>query len=141
MTRKIMTLRRMTRRLTHIFAALLVSMLLAAPGSARADDDGFLSAVDDMPLMPGLAETGDGGIAFDKPTGRIVRAVATGDVSEKDVRSFYIGTLPQLGWVREKKLELIGDLLVFRRERERLEIQIVPESAAHTEVRFSIEPD
>lgn len=140
MTRRTMTLRRMTRRLTHIFAAMLVSALFAVPGVARAAD-GFLSAVDDMPLMPGLAETGDGGIAFDKPTGRIVRAVATGDVSEKDVRSFYTGTLPQLGWVREKKLELIGDLLVFRRERERLEIQIVPESAAHTEVRFSIEPD
>ncbi len=140
MTRKIMTLRRMPRRLTHILAAMFVAVLLSAPGGARADD-GFLSAVDDMPLMPGLAETGDGGIAFDKPTGRIVRAVATGDVSEQDVRSFYIGTLPQLGWVREKKLELIGDLLVFRRERERLEIQIVPESAAHTEVRFSIEPD
>ncbi|NIJ42149.1 hypothetical protein FHS78_002442 [Parvibaculum indicum] len=136
-----MTLRRMTRRLTYVFAALLLSAALAAaPGIARADD-GFLSAVDDMPLMPGLAETGDGGIAFDKPTGRIVRAVATGDVSEKGVRAFYNGTLPQLGWEREKKLELIGDLMVFRREGERLEIQIVPEGTAHTEVRFSIEPD
>ena len=130
----------MTCRFTHMLAALLVSAFLVVPVVARADD-GFLSAVDDMPLMPGLAETGDGGIAFDKPTGRIVRAVATGDVSAKDVRAFYTGTLPQLGWEREKKLELIGDLLVFRREQERLEIQIVPEGAKHTEVRFSIEPD
>ena len=136
-----MTLRRMISRPTLMLAAFMaLSAMFAAPMPASADG-GYLSAVDDMPLMPGLAETGDGGIAFDKPTGRIVRAVATGDVSEKDVRSFYVGTLPQLGWEREKKLELIGDLLVFRREEERLEIQIVPEGAAHTEVRFSIEPD
>ena len=140
-----MIFRRMTHRLTHMFAALLVSAFLAMPvlalSSAAHAGDGFLDAVDDMPLMPGLAETGDGGIAFDKPTGRIVRAVAVGDVSAKDVRAFYAGTLPQLGWEREKKLELIGDLLIFRREQERLEIQIVPEGAARTEVRFSIEPD
>ena len=135
-----MTLSRMTCRPTHMLAAFFVLAMLAMPAPARAGD-GYLSAVDDMPLMPGLAETGDGGIAFDKPTGRIVRAVATGDVTAGNVRAFYTGTLPQLGWEREKKLELIGDLLVFRREQERLEIQIVPEGATHTEVRFSIEPD
>ena len=118
--------------------ALLCCALLFAPLSAHAQ--GFLDAVEDMPLMEGLAETGDGGIVFDKPAGRIVRSVAEGDVAPSDVRAFYVETLPQLGWTRAAEYELIGELLLFRREGEQLEIQIVPVSQTHTEVRFSIEP-
>ncbi len=120
-------------------AALVVALSFAAPHASFAS--GFLDAVEDMPLMDGLAETGDGGIVFDKPTGRIVRCVAEGDVAPSAVRAFYIDTLPQLGWTRAEEEELIGELLLFRREDERLEIQIVPVSQAHTEVRFSIEPE
>lgn len=119
--------------------ALVTALALAMPRAAFAG--GFLDAVEDMPLMDGLAETGDGGIVFDKPTGRIVRCVAEGDVPPSAVRAFYIDTLPQLGWTRAEEEELIGELLLFRRENERLEIQIVPISQTHTEVRFSIEPE
>ena len=121
------------------FVLVLAAMLLLAPHAARAGDT-YLDAVEDMPLMEGLAETGDGGIVFDKPSGRIVRSVAEGDVAPSAVRAFYVETLPQLGWTRAKEYELIGELLIFRRENEQLEIQIVPVSANHTEVRFSIEP-
>ena len=110
-------------------------------GAAAAEGTGYLDAIEDMPLMEGLHETGDGGIVFDKPNGRIVRSVARGRVAERDVRRFYTETLPQLGWTRATKLELIRDLLVFRREGERLEIQTVPETGGGTEVRFSIEPE
>jgi hypothetical protein len=48
--------------------------------------------------------------------------------------------LPQLGWTRAEEYELIGELLLFRREGEQLEIQIVPLSDSRTEVRFSIAP-
>ncbi|MEQ9228557.1 MAG: hypothetical protein RLO15_19595 [Parvibaculum sp.] len=119
--------------------ALVAALAFAMPRAAFAG--GFLDAVEDMPLMDGLAETGDGGIVFDKPTGRIVRCVAEGDVAPSAVRAFYIDTLPQLGWTRAEEEELIGELLLFRRENERLEIQIVPVSQTHTEVRFSIEPE
>ncbi|MBO6636033.1 hypothetical protein [Parvibaculum sp.] len=119
-------------------AALFCCALLLAAVPAHAE--GFLDAVEDMPLMEGLAETGDGGIVFDKPAGRIVRSVAEGDVAPPAVRAFYIETLPQLGWTRAAEYELIGELLLFRREGEQLEIQIVPVSQSHTEVRFSIEP-
>ncbi|MBX3493923.1 MAG: hypothetical protein KF899_13240, partial [Parvibaculum sp.] len=52
--------------------------------------------------------------------------------------------LPELGWTRIEELELIGGLLLFRREGERLEIQIVSlsgDAATRTEVRFSIAPE
>ncbi|HCX67576.1 MAG TPA: hypothetical protein DHK64_08565, partial [Rhodobiaceae bacterium] len=105
--------------------------LLFMPRTAIAGDS-YLDAVEDMPLMEGLAETGDGGIIFDKPSGRIVRSVAEGDVAPAEVRAFYVNTLPQLGWTRAEQYELIGELLIFRRESEQLEIQIVPVSPSHT---------
>lgn len=119
---------------------LAAAFMVAAPHLALAGSS-FLDSVEDMPLMDGLVETGDGGIVFDKPTGRIVRSVAEGDVAPSAVRAFYIETLPQLGWTRAEEAELIGELLLFRREGERLELQIVPVSPTHTEVRFSIEPE
>lgn len=129
-------------RIVVLGFALFAGIALAAErGVAEEKASGYLDAIEDMPLMEGLTETGEGGIVFDKPNGRIVRSVATGKVTPDAVRKFYIDTLPQLGWLRLKKLELIGDLLIFRREAERLEIQIVPGSGGMTEVRFSIEPD
>jgi hypothetical protein len=124
-------------------ALLICGMSASHAHGARAEEKagGYLDAVEDMPLMEGLHETGEGGIVFDKPNGRIVRAVAQGAVAASAVRSFYIETLPQLGWTRQQKLELIADLLVFRRDSERLEIQTVPGAGGGTEVRFSIEPE
>jgi hypothetical protein len=128
-----------------IFRILLLGFALCLGGvsavMAEEKASGYLDAIEDMPLMEGLHETGEGGIVFDKPNGRIVRSIAEGKVPARDVRKFYIDSLPQLGWVRHEKLELIGDLLVFRRETERLEIQTVPKNDGMTEVRFSIEPD
>ncbi|HEX7775804.1 MAG TPA: hypothetical protein VF449_04685 [Parvibaculum sp.] len=124
-------------------ALLLCGLSVASAPHALAEEKagGYLDAVEDMPLMEGLHETGEGGIVFDKPNGRIVRAIADGDVTAAAVRSFYIETLPQLGWRRQQKLELIADLLVFRRDSERLEIQTVAGTGGKTEVRFSIEPE
>lgn len=128
-------------RIVLMGLALLCAGVFAVH-SARAEEKaaGYLDAVEDMPLMEGLTETGDGGIVFDKPNGRIVRSIAEGHVSATDVRRFYTDTLPQLGWQRKKKLELINDLLVFERETERLEIEVVPDMNGMTQVRFSIEP-
>ncbi|ABS65258.1 conserved hypothetical protein [Parvibaculum lavamentivorans DS-1] len=131
----------LSRARLKFFACTLAAALAWSPLVLAADGSGFLGAVEDMPLMDGLAETGDGGIVFDKPTGRIVRSVAEGDVAPSAVRAFYIETLPQLGWTRAEEIELIGELLLFRRDGERLDIQIVPVSQTHTEVRFSIEPE
>lgn len=121
-------------------AALVLGLMLAGASHAEEKASGYLDAVEDMPLMEGLHETGDGGIIFDKPNGRIVRSIAEGRVGVVAARSFYANTLPQLGWIRQQKLELIEDLLVFDRESERLEIEIVPQPGGVTQVRFAIEP-
>ena len=133
---------------TRVGAPMILRMMvlgfalcIGSAAMAAETASGYLDAIEDMPLMEGLHETGEGGIVFDKPNGRIVRSIAEGKVAASDVRAFYIDSLPQLGWVRLPKLELIGDLLIFRRETERLEIQTVPKYDGTTEVRFSIEPE
>lgn len=129
------------RFIAAALGVFLASMCFAHPLYAEEKAGGYLDAVEDMPLMEGLHETGEGGIVFDKPNGRIVRSVAEGHVSIAAVRRFYIDTLPQLGWERRKKLELIDDLLVFNRETERLEIEMSRQPNGMTEVRFAIEPN
>ena len=125
-----------------IIAASLAVSLVAGFGVSSLPAGGFLDAVEDIPLMEGLAETGEGGIVFDKPGGRIVRAIAEGGVATQAVRRFYIETLPQLGWRRADQLELFSDLLVFVRDGERLEIAVLTApGTGSTQVRFSIEPD
>ena len=86
------------------FAAFVAVMLLwglaaVAPVShPRAQETaGFVSTIEDLPLMDGLIEE-EGGMVFDSARGRIVEAFATGWVNEGAVRDFYDETLPQLGW-------------------------------------------
>jgi hypothetical protein len=113
-----------------LLLALMVSVL--AP-SVLAQDD-FISSIDDLPLMPGLVEE-EGGMVFDSPSGRIVEAFATGNVSPGEVLSFYNETLPQLGW-----RSLGGH--VFRRESEILKLEFPggPGAAPPLTVGFSLSP-
>ena len=62
--------------------------------------EGFLSAIDDMPLADGVVELTDGALVFDKPEGRIVQVTALrkGASSAALIRDFYLDTLPNLGW-------------------------------------------
>lgn len=77
-------------------------MLLGGQGrSVFAQGGAFFSGIQDMPLMPGLTELADQGVAFDKPGGRIVESVAYIDgPSAAEIEGFYGDTLPQLGWRR-----------------------------------------
>jgi len=83
------------------FAAVIVlcGLAVVAPGSHPWAQEAprFVSAIEDLPLMPGLIEE-EGTMEFDSARGRIVEAYATGPVSEGSVRDFYDETLPQLGW-------------------------------------------
>jgi len=106
-------------------AVMLLSLLLVAPAAAQGPV--YLADVDDLPLAPGLAEDADARVAFDKPEGRIVQAVASGRADPTGVRAFYAETLPGLGWLptgehmwtrgRETlrmKLETKGGIIVVR---------------------------
>ena len=126
----------------RIFRSSLFALLLSASGllTSAAVAEGYLDMVEDMPLMDGLVETGEGGVAFDKPAGRIIRSTATGDLAPSDIRSFYENALPPLGW-KLTGSDVSGNALTFERDGERLEIEVAPLSGQQTEVRFSIEPE
>jgi len=113
------------------FPLLLGALILLAAHSAAAD--GFLSAVEDLPLAPGLTEIADSALSFDTPTGRIVEGAARGAVEAAQVLKFYGATLPQLGWTRESDSR-------FRREHEVLKLESAGDARMLT-VRFTISPE
>ncbi|MCP5366293.1 MAG: hypothetical protein H6907_00215 [Hyphomicrobiales bacterium] len=111
---------------------LVLAVALGLAGGAAADGAGFVSGTEDLPLMPGLTEGGDGAMVFDSPTGRIVEVVATGAVTRQAVLDFYAETLPQLGW-------RAGAPGRFEREDEVLKLEI-SRAAGKTAVRFTLSP-
>lgn len=131
-------------RVTHIpvLSALLMfavlALVLAPAVAAEPPSPGFLGAVEDMPLMPGLTEEVDAELIFDKPGGRIVETVAAGAVTSDAVRDFYLATLPQLGW---RIVEGDSPGLRFRRDGETLSLEIGLAEASRIRVRFSFTPE
>ncbi len=122
----------MTKASAHFLCALLCTVLLAA--GARAQ--GYLAALEDVPLMPGLAEVQSAGVEFEAATGRIVEALATGTkrpgVDRGAVLAFYGATLPSLGWRPVNPAS-------FVREAEVLELA-VEETPERVTVRFGLRP-
>lgn len=115
--------------------ALIVAALLAvAPAFAEGR---FLSAIEGLPLAPGLEEAGPP-FWFDDANGRIVGAVARGPARPADVRRFYMDTLPALGWSFSPGAGVEGEI-VFLRGRERLALTISPrDGGAQLETRLFI---
>jgi hypothetical protein len=118
-------------RRPSLFAAALGCVLLWAVAAHPADR--FLRGIEDLPLMPGLAETPDAGVVFDTPSGRIVQTEASGRVSRDRVLTFYAETLPQLGW------HALAPGL-FRREDEELRIEFDEAGEPGVTVRFALSP-
>ena len=100
-------------RAMPFLAALCVAAMVV-----RAEEPAYLEELPDLPLMPGLTQIDEAGVAFDKPNGRIVEAYAGGAVDRQAVRSFYRETLPQLGWQR-------AGSDAYAREGERLKIEFL----------------
>jgi hypothetical protein len=92
----------------------------------------FFSAMEDMPLAPGLTEVPGASTLFDKANGRIVQLVATGPVARDQVLRFYADTLPQLGWRP-------AGATTWRREAESLTLEVRPKGR-DAELRISITP-
>jgi hypothetical protein len=93
--------------------ALVVALGLVTFGAAAAE---FVPGVEDLPLMPGLEAVVDASTSFETPSGRIVEAEARGKgLSEAEVRRFYAGTLPALGWraVNDRRYERAGERLII----------------------------
>jgi hypothetical protein len=84
-------------------AAIFVTLPIAVQEGAAQEGKEFIAGIEDLPVMPGLAEIADAGLIFDKPSGRIVEAYAQGEVGEQAVLDFYQETLPQLGWLSRRR--------------------------------------
>jgi hypothetical protein len=99
----------------------------------------FLSIVEDVPLMPGLAEVPDTATVFDKPAGRIASTEAKGAVTAASVRQFYAETLPQLGW------QPVGSsgsgATEYRRDAEVLQLTLSGRDGTALIVRFELRPN
>tara|TARA_R110002110_G_scaffold33636_8_gene115287 strand:+ start:278 stop:646 length:369 start_codon:yes stop_codon:yes gene_type:complete len=121
----------LTRRsLITAITAIAIGFAISADS---AENDRFLSVIEDMPLMPGLVEVADAGTVFETARGRIVEAWAEGDAAMSAITDFYDATLPQLGWTRLAASS-------YRREGETLTIEQI-RGGAPTTVRFTLTPD
>jgi hypothetical protein len=95
----------MAARLSLASLAALAALSMFQPmfrpwGLGHAEEPtAFLSALEDVPLMPALTELREAAVRLDTAEGRIVVAWATGAVDQAGVAGFYAETLPQLGWV------------------------------------------
>lgn len=123
-----------------IALALLLVGLGFGPGVAPAAEAGpaFVAGIDDLPLMPGLEEVEESELVFDTPEGRIVVALATGDVAPDAIAAFYAATLPAFGW-RQQAPNL------FRREGEDLTLEFPKDElpagrSRGSVVKFSLRP-
>jgi hypothetical protein len=85
--------------------AVFIIALSLAPAAHSAEKAAapaqFFSSMQDIPLVPGLAELKEQTVTFDKPEGRIVESVAEIESGNfASVQSTYEQTLPQLGWTK-----------------------------------------
>jgi hypothetical protein len=119
--------------------ALIVAAALAVAPAAYAEAR-FFTAIEDLPLAPGLEEAGPA-FWFDDANGRIIGVVARGWTDPYEVRRFYLDTLPALGWAYTPGAGVDGEL-VFQRGRERLALDISPYygGGVQVETRLFIRP-
>ncbi len=132
-----------------VSVGVLAAVLWSAAESARAAQPSgprsqFSAYIDDLPIMPGLAEN-DEGYAFDLfQGGRLAEARLGGEADASVVRGFYAATLAQLGWKPSD-----AEPYVYHRGRERLIFLVEPRRARRTGARpprgleavFVITPD
>ncbi len=111
----------------------ILAICLLFARHAMAADQAFLSVLEDVPLMAGLAESQDDSVRFDTPQGRIVEAYAVGSVTKASVLSYYKDSLPSLGWKRTAH----GS---YMREGEYLTVSVKMENKTAI-VHFSLSPD
>lgn len=118
-----------------VLVMVLVVVLVAVPGifptqvqgqgNNESGEVSYFEDIADLPLAPGLTEQADRGLTFDKPDGRIIEAMAAGDVAPEAVIRFYQETLPALGWRLIGPKEAGSTAFRFAREGERLTLTVV----------------
>lgn len=72
----------------------LAAIVCAAPAFAET---AYFTQIEDLPLAPGLEETGDW-FEFSDAGARVLGASARGAAQAEQVRAYYEAALPPLGW-------------------------------------------
>ena len=124
---------RMIVAVLFMAAAIFVTLPITAQEGVAQEGKEFIAGIEDLPVMPGLAEIADAGLIFDKPSGRIVEAYAQGEVGEQAVLDFYQETLPQLGWLSQADNR-------YAREGEELTLQVRASETGGVVVMFRLAP-
>jgi len=124
---------RMIVAVLFMAAAIFVTLPIAVQEGAAQEGKEFIAGIEDLPVMPGLAEIADAGLIFDKPSGRIVEAYAQGEVGEQAVLDFYQETLPQLGWLSQADNR-------YAREGEELTLEVRASETGGVVVMFRLAP-
>lgn len=119
-------------RTLSLALALTISLVSGAATPSLAADR-FVSVIDDLPLMDGLIENENAAVTFETAGGRIAEAEARGGITPPAVRQFYANVLPQLGWAAQG-----AD--AYRREAERLHLDIRSDGDGGAVVGFSVSP-
>ena len=116
----------------HAWCVLALAFcLMAIP--AMAEKERFFEALYDVPVMPGLEELPDQAMLFDKPDGRIASVVAASkNLTEADIRRFYVDTLAQMGWKKDTENQYV-------RGTDRLSMDVMKRPPL-TIVHFTLEP-
>ncbi|WP_417316621.1 hypothetical protein [Emcibacter sp.] len=136
----------MTRRLFFTTAFMLALCLVGLAGQPALAQDEKLMADIDLPLFPGTMEVEDERVVFDSPEGRIIKSLATGEVSAREAWDYYRVVVPSLGWtVSEKPVpdepcdQAAQYCLVAARDGETLVITISFDR--QTVIRYSVTPE
>lgn len=122
-----------------IFRALIFATFLLIPpfSGASAAESRFFSALNDIPLMPGLYELTEETVVFDQPEGRIVESSAVSETEKApEIRAFYGSVLPQLGWNAQKTA---GGADSYLRQGEKLTLSLEARDRLNI-VHFSLAP-
>ncbi len=127
------------------FLRILTVLLVLVPTPVFAEESKFFSALNDVPLMPGLYELTDETVVFDKPEGRIVESSAVSETQNVNkIKGFYAQTLPQLGWQRQAVPQNAGKAAIgadsYVREGETLTLKTETRHQLNI-VRFSLSPN
>ena len=85
----------------------------------------FVAGSKDIPLANGLNKISDDGLDFDSASGSIIAVTYKSSDDLKKMKDFYVKTLPQLGWTNIVNNQPSVDLLRFKRDNEKLEIEFL----------------
>lgn len=100
--------------------------------SAVIVSEEFVQGSEDIPLLVGMEKISDDSVGFDSNSGSIISSSYVSENDKKQIRDFYLKTLPQMGWQIVKNVENESS---FKRDREKLEIEFVAENGKKV-VRF-----